>query len=128
MQLNRVHPVVVGGPQDTFVPNTVNAAPGDVIQFQFSSGNHTVTQSSPELACQPLQASVPGAVHSGHIPFEAGQATVGTFEMTVQSTATMFLYCATGPHCLEGQVMVVNPYEPSFPCSPACKRLTNGPG
>ena len=117
MQLNRVHPVVVGGPQDTFVPNTVNAQPGDTIQFQFSSGNHTVTQSSPEAACQPLQATVEGAVHSGHIPFQDGQTTVGVFNMQVQSTETMFMYCATGPHCLEGQVMVINPYAnpPPFP-------------
>jgi hypothetical protein len=28
--------------------------------------------------------------------------------MPVTSTEPMFLYCATGPHCQEGQVMVVN--------------------
>lgn len=86
-----------------------------MIQFQFSSGNHTVTQSAAELACQPLQATVAGAIHSGHIPFEAGQTTVGVFNMPVLSTGTMYLYCATGPHCLEGQVMVVNPYVSSCP-------------
>jgi hypothetical protein len=47
-------------------------------------------------------------VHSGHIPFEDGQTDVGTFNMPVTSTEPMFLYCATGPHCQEGQVMVVN--------------------
>jgi hypothetical protein len=47
-------------------------------------------------------------VHSGHIPFVDGQADVGTFNMPVTSTEPMFLYCATGPHCQEGQVMVVN--------------------
>lgn len=105
----RVIPVVVGGPQDTFVPNVVAASPGDIIQFQFSSGNHTVTQSTAEAPCQPLQAALPGAVHSGHIPFVEGQQTVGVFNMFVTNTNTMFLYCATGPHCRNGQVMVVNP-------------------
>ena len=28
--------------------------------------------------------------------------------MPVTSTEPMYLYCATGPHCQEGQVMVVN--------------------
>ena len=28
----------------------------------------------------------------------------------VQSAEPMFLYCATGPHCQTGQVMVINPY------------------
>ena len=102
---NQVIPVVVGGQQDTFIPNTVNAAVGDVLQFQFSNGNHTVTQSTADAACQPME----GGVHSGHIPFEDGQTDVGTFNVVVSSTDPMFLYCATGPHCQAGQVMVVNP-------------------
>ncbi|KAI2630271.1 hypothetical protein GGS26DRAFT_104039 [Hypomontagnella submonticulosa] len=107
----RIIPVVVGGPQDTFVPNTVTAAVGDIIQFQFSNGNHTVTQSAPDAPCQPLQATVPTAIHSGHIPFQDGQTTVGTFNLPVTNADTIFLYCATGPHCQEGQVMVLNPVD-----------------
>ncbi|KAL5113962.1 hypothetical protein ACEQ8H_008144 [Pleosporales sp. CAS-2024a] len=101
---NQIIAVVVGGAQDTFVPNIISAAVGDVIQFQFANGNHTVTQSTPDAACQPMA----GGVHSGHIPFVDGQADVGTFNMPVTSKEPMFLYCATGPHCQEGQVMVVN--------------------
>lgn len=106
---SKLIPVIVGGTQDVFIPNRVTASPGDVIQFQFNAGNHTVTQSAEDQACVPLQQTQPGAVHSGHIPFEAGQETVGTFNMQVTSSDTMFLYCATGPHCQEGQVMVINP-------------------
>ncbi|EFQ35780.1 uncharacterized protein GLRG_10975 [Colletotrichum graminicola M1.001] len=108
-QGNQIIPVVVGGPQDTFVPNLIQAQVGDIVQFQFSNGNHTVTQSAEGAACQPLQATNAGAIHSGHIPYQDGQAMVGTFNMPVTSTAPMFLYCATGPHCQEGQVMVINP-------------------
>lgn len=106
---NQVIPVVVGGPQDTYVPNVVTAAVGDVVQFQFSNGNHTVTQSAADQGCTPLQATVPTAVHSGHIPFQDGAQEVGTFNLVVANTDPMFLYCATGPHCQEGQVMVINP-------------------
>ncbi|KAH7364123.1 extracellular serine-rich protein [Rhexocercosporidium sp. MPI-PUGE-AT-0058] len=102
---NQLIPVVVGGPQDTFAPNSVVAALGDVIQFQFSNGNHTATQSTPEAPCTPLA----GGVSSGHIPFQDGQTEVGTFNMPVTSVAPMFIYCATGPHCQEGQVMIINP-------------------
>lgn len=94
----------MGGPQLTFIPNSVVAAVGDIVQFQFSNGNHTVTQSTPDTACKPMG----GGVHSGHIPFADGQTDVGTFNMPVTSTEPMFLYCATGPHCQLGQVMVVN--------------------
>ncbi|RGP81627.1 extracellular serine-rich [Fusarium longipes] len=106
---NRIIPVVVGGPQDTFVPNMIRAAVGDVIQFQFSNGNHTVTQSSEDSPCQPLQATQSGAIHSGHIPFVDGQTTVGTFNVPLTSTDPLFFYCATGPHCQLGQVMAINP-------------------
>jgi plastocyanin len=102
---NSLIPVVVGGPQDTFAPNSVVAAPGDVIQFQFSNGNHTVTQSTQDAACTPME----GGVHSGHIPYVDNSADVGTFSMVVQNTDPMFLYCATGPHCQEGQAMIINP-------------------
>jgi plastocyanin len=101
---NQIIPVVVGGPQDTFVPNSIVAAVGDIVQFQFSNGNHTVTQSTADTACKPKE----GGIHSGHIPFQDGQADVGTFNVPVTSTEPMFLYCATGPHCQEGQVMIVN--------------------
>ena len=104
---NKLVPVVVGGPQDTFVPNQITAAVGDIVQFQFSNGNHTVTQSAQDGPCTPLD----GGVNSGHIPFQDGQTTVGTFNMPVTSTDAMFLYCATGPHCQEGQVIVINPKD-----------------
>jgi hypothetical protein len=102
---SQIIPVIVGGPQDTFIPNTITAAVGDIVQFQFSNGNHTVTQSTADTACTPME----GGIHSGHIPFEDGQTEVGTFNMPITSTDPMFLYCATGPHCQEGQVMMVNP-------------------
>lgn len=86
------------------MPNSVVAAVGDIVQFQFSNGNHTVTQSTADAACRPMD----GGIHSGHIPFQDGQTDVGTFNMPVTSTEPMFLYCATGPHCQLGQVMVVN--------------------
>lgn len=96
----------------TYMPNVVVAAPGNVIQFQFSAGNHTVTQSTEMQACTPVQAVAgqPDPVNSGHLPFTAGSTTVSTFEMTVTNTQPMFIYCATGPHCQLGQVMVINPY------------------
>ncbi|PSN67703.1 hypothetical protein BS50DRAFT_586962 [Corynespora cassiicola Philippines] len=107
VRASAVIPVVVGGPQDLFVPNSVTANVGDIVQFQFSNGNHTVTQSTADAACAPME----GGVHSGHIPFEDGQTEVGTFNMPVTSTEPMFLYCATGPHCQTGQVMMINPAD-----------------
>ncbi|KKY30013.1 putative extracellular serine-rich protein [Diaporthe ampelina] len=92
-------------------PNYVKANPGDVLQFQFFLTNHTVTQSAgPANPCSPLQATVPGAIHSGFIPGAMlhGSDTVGAFDVMVQNTEPMYIYCAQGSHCQLGQVMVVN--------------------
>jgi plastocyanin len=105
---SKVIPVVVGGPQDTFNPNAITAAVGDIVQFQFSNGNHTATQSTLEAPCTPLE----GGINSGHIPFQDGQTDVGTFSMVVSGTDPIFMFCSTGPHCQEGQVMIINPTGP----------------
>ncbi|KAL5397483.1 hypothetical protein PMIN06_002835 [Paraphaeosphaeria minitans] len=83
-----VIPVVVGGPQDTFNPDSVTAAVRDIIQFQFINGNHTTTQSSLEAPCTPLG----GGINSGHIPFQDGQTTVGTFNMVVSNADPIFMF------------------------------------
>jgi hypothetical protein len=42
------------------------------------------------------------------VPTTAGQATVPTFNMPINDTNPMFLYCAQGPHCQLGMVMAIN--------------------
>ncbi|TWU76109.1 hypothetical protein ED733_007818 [Metarhizium rileyi] len=108
-------PVVVGGPQDLFVPNLIRAQIGQTIQFQFSNGNHTVTQGKDSAGCAPItKEELKGGaepVHSGHLPFKDGDQNVGTFDVRINSTDPILLYCATGNHCMTGQVMVINPSD-----------------
>lgn len=54
-----------------FTPNNIKAAPGDILQFQFSMLNHTVTQSSFDAPCQPIQQSdaTAAGIHSVSWPF-----------------------------------------------------------
>lgn len=103
-----IHVVIVGGAQSLFVPNLIRAKVGDYIQCQFAEGNHTFTRGAENAGCEPLQKTVPDAVHSGHIPFLQGQKDVGTFLMPVTSEEPECFYCATGPHCQIGQVMCIN--------------------
>lgn len=93
-----------------FTPANVKAAPGDILQFQFSQINHTVTQSTFNEPCQPIQQSDPTAagIHSGFIPVTGNSTTVQTFDVPVNDTKPLFIYCAQGPHCQLGMVMTVN--------------------
>lgn len=98
----------------TFSPDRITAAEGSMVQFQFMGGNHTVTQSTFDQPCVPLNVANPAAttagVFSGYVPV-AASANMGqrpVFTIMVNSTAPMWLYCQQGPHCQRGMAMVIN--------------------
>ncbi|KAK2000477.1 extracellular serine-rich protein [Colletotrichum falcatum] len=112
----KVIPVQVGSPTREksllFYPEIVKANPGDIVQFQFWPNNHTVTQAANTQApCMPLQDQNPNAVHSGFIPGATNGSPVGTFNVQVENTEPMLLYCAQGQHCQLGMVMIINPKQ-----------------
>jgi len=126
------HVVTVGpGGGLTFAPNTVTAAVGDTVQFQFATQNHTATAGNPNAGCKPS-----GQFNSGFVP-APGAATAATaatpkktsklairgensifvrqtaklpsFTVQVQDTNPITVYCAQAQHCQAGMVMVINP-------------------
>ncbi|CAF9904805.1 MAG: hypothetical protein GOMPHAMPRED_002953 [Gomphillus americanus] len=95
-----------------FVPDTVTAAPGDVLEFHYHPKNHSVQQSSFAAPCQPLA----GGFDSGFNPVASEEvaATTQHFSVTVNNTKPIWIYCAQGIHCKSGMSMVVNqPAPPS---------------
>lgn len=60
------HTVVVGGAAGkVYTPETVNAAIGDMIVFNFEMANHTLTQSAFTTPCEKLAT---GGMDSGFVP------------------------------------------------------------
>ncbi|KAK4152601.1 hypothetical protein C8A00DRAFT_44355 [Chaetomidium leptoderma] len=95
----------------TFSPNNIVAQPGEMVQFQFHSGNHTVTQSTFDQPCQPVAMnSNATGFHSGFLPAAASVAMgmIPTYTIQINNTNPLWLYCAQGPHCKNGMVMVIN--------------------
>lgn len=95
----------------TFSPNNIRVNPGEFVQFQFLSGNHTVTQSNFDAPCQPISmhTNVTG-FHSGFQPAaaSAGMGMIPTYTVQINSTNPVWLYCVQGRHCENGMVMVIN--------------------
>ncbi|KAL2072824.1 hypothetical protein VTL71DRAFT_12167 [Oculimacula yallundae] len=126
------HVVVVGSLQDpnavTFTPNAIQAAPGDTVQYQFVSANHTATQAAgAQSPCKPANNAVNSMFSSslnfeswcfagradlefigGFMPVQQGAQRVKTFTMVVQDTQPMYMYCAAANHCQQGMVMTIN--------------------
>lgn len=99
-----VHIVKVGAGGLTFEPASVNATVGDVVEFHFYKGTHSVAQSNFADPCQPLNST----------GFFSGEQNVSdkvsdtVFSVTVESDDPMWFYCATGQHCQNGMVGVIN--------------------
>ena len=96
----------------TFSPSTIRANAGEMVQFQFMGGNHTVTQSNFANPCQPISnfnTSAQG-FHSGFVPAAASQAMgmIATYTIMINNTSPIWVYCAQGKHCEGGMTMVIN--------------------
>ncbi|KAI0432849.1 Cupredoxin [Xylaria sp. FL1042] len=95
-----------------FYPDNLKADVGDMIQFQFLAGNHSVVQSNFDNPCTPIQAHNASAkgMFSGYMDVAASASTgmIPVYTMEVTSATPIWLYCSQGKHCEMGMVMVVN--------------------
>jgi len=89
----------------TFSPNSVTAAQGSKVVFQFFQAGHTVTQADFNAPCVPSNAT--GAINSGLSSTGSGAQSFFTIDVT--STDPIWFYCAQVGHCQAGMVGVINP-------------------
>jgi len=102
----KTHKVIVGGQAGlVYTPDFVNAAIGDVIEFDFLSVNHTVTQSTFDSPC----VAKPGGAKSGFRPNPESIPGKEIYRYTVEGANATWWYCAQGPHCQRGMVFAINP-------------------
>ncbi|KDQ12371.1 hypothetical protein BOTBODRAFT_34670 [Botryobasidium botryosum FD-172 SS1] len=110
-----VHTVIVGGTgQLVYTPDRVVAQPRDIISFQFKSKNHTATQSTFANPCRKLeQTSTTGQIgfDSGFMPSTDTTSPLPSFNITVNDTAPIWVYCRQAGHCGQGMVFAVNSVE-----------------
>ncbi|ETS78947.1 hypothetical protein PFICI_08800 [Pestalotiopsis fici W106-1] len=94
-----------------FSPDNIQVPAGDMVQFQFRAGNHSVAQSTFDAPCSPISehTNQTGAF-SGFMPVAASSSTgmIPTWTIMVANTNPLWFYCATGKHCQAGMVMVIN--------------------
>jgi uncharacterized cupredoxin-like copper-binding protein len=106
------HTVLVG--QDgkaTFTPSTITAVVGDIVNFQFAGGNHTVTQSTFADPCtQPFNTTSGAAgFDSGFMPVDPASPNVMIWALEVKTTAPLWFFCARKGHCQSGMAGAINP-------------------
>ncbi|TVY44265.1 putative GPI-anchored cupredoxin [Lachnellula occidentalis] len=105
-----IHYVVVGAEGKLlYKDNQIIASIGDIIRFDFNSTNHTVTQSTLQKPCEPLQ----DGFNTGFTNFNDQNRTgvVPTVDYIVGVSTPLWFYCAQpkGTHCQKGMVLGINP-------------------
>ncbi|RYP54067.1 hypothetical protein DL768_001069 [Monosporascus sp. mg162] len=109
-----LHVVSVSGEGDwalRFSPDNIQVPVGDMIQFQFRAGNHSVVQSNFDNPCEPISMHTDAeGFYSGYQPVAASEEMdmIPTYTIMVQDESPMWVYCSQGQHCQSGMVMVVN--------------------
>ncbi|KAF8809073.1 Cupredoxin [Phlegmacium glaucopus] len=91
----------------TFSPNSITAAVGDTVTFQFQAKNHTATQSTFAAPCSRMASGV----NSGFNPVSATATQLPQFTIMVNATTPMWFYCAQKnpvSHCAMGMVFAIN--------------------
>lgn len=102
------HTVTVGGPAGlVYAPDQLNDVPiGDTVIFEFLSQNHTVTQSSFDLPCDPLAAGM----DSGFMPNPNNTVSPPPqIAMQVMVDTPLWFYCRQANHCGMGMTFSINP-------------------
>ncbi|KAK4900514.1 hypothetical protein LTR27_002230 [Elasticomyces elasticus] len=104
-----VHTVTVAKTPYAFDPQTVFAIPGDIITFEFWSGNHSIIRAEYGYPCIPYEDVVGDAgFFSGFEPVSEG--VIFTWNLTVNSTSPVFYYCGAPGSCIgHGMLGVINP-------------------
>ncbi|KAH9823720.1 extracellular serine-rich protein [Teratosphaeria destructans] len=106
-----IHTVTVGKVLNEFQPNSINAVPGDIVSFEFWSGNHSVIGAAYGYPCIPVQDVVddePG-FFSAFQP-NATDSDHPVWNLTINDTSPVFYYCGAPGSCIGyGMVGVINP-------------------
>jgi plastocyanin len=99
------HTVTVGNGALEFNPSSLTAAMGDTVSFVFYPKNHTVTQSTFPVPCQPMA----NGIDSGFQSVAANATAAPSFSVTVNQTTPLWFFCRQTGHCEQGMVFAINP-------------------
>jgi len=97
--------IAVGKDGLVFTPNSVTAAKGDIIEYQFFPPTHSVNMADFNNPCMPAAS---GGFGSGAFTTSNGMNS-NVFQVTVNSTDPIFFYCGFPTHCETGMVGAINP-------------------
>ncbi|MCJ1466323.1 hypothetical protein MMC07_004942 [Pseudocyphellaria aurata] len=101
------HEIIVGGsPGLVYTPDTIQAAVGDMVKFNFMSANHTVTQSTFANPCVKMADGHDSGFKANP---DGTMSPPPSFTFQVKDTKPTWFYCRQKTHCGKGMTFSINP-------------------
>ncbi|TVY73543.1 Extracellular serine-rich protein [Lachnellula suecica] len=102
--------VTIGKSDFNFNPHTLNASIGDIIEFSFFPQNHSVVRAAFGTPCVPIENTGAGpGFWSGFQPVASIGPNPPTYQIHINDTEPIFIYCSAPNACVNGMVGVINP-------------------
>ncbi|SPO04394.1 uncharacterized protein DNG_07079 [Cephalotrichum gorgonifer] len=92
---------------DSFDPETATAEKGDILEFHFGAGNHSVAAGEFDSINGPCVPSNEGGFFSGYFDVNSGESDE-VFRVTVNDTEPIVFYSTQGRECAGGLIGGVN--------------------
>ncbi|KAI0125612.1 hypothetical protein BJ170DRAFT_684872 [Xylariales sp. AK1849] len=108
----QTHTVSVGV-NHKFVPDSITANKGDIIEFQFFPTNHSVAKAEYKNPCVPYEYINPGGETFFSGPEESEERDLNLkYQLLINDTSPVFFYCTAPGSCIDyGMVGVINPND-----------------
>lgn len=108
----QTHAVAVGKGNHQFVPDSIQAEVGDIVEFQFFPPNHSVVRAEYGIPCIPYELTGETKVgfYSGFFPVSRILDNPPTYHLLINDTEPIFFYCSAPGSCITwGMVGAINP-------------------
>jgi plastocyanin len=108
----QTHTVHVGDGGFKFIPEIIQADPGDTVEFLFYPANHSVVRSEYKYACIPYEKTGwnKTGFFSGFRPVDTILQNPPSFSVLINDTNPIFFYCSAPDACIDdGMIGVINP-------------------
>ncbi|KAF2146015.1 uncharacterized protein K452DRAFT_315280 [Aplosporella prunicola CBS 121167] len=106
------HTVLIGKADHKVQPDVVQAAVGDMVQFNFYPANHSVVRAEYLYPCIPYEMTGADKVEffSGFQPVDAILDDPPTYTIRINDSLPIFFYCSAPGSCINYQMVgVINP-------------------
>ncbi|EKM76211.1 hypothetical protein AGABI1DRAFT_87370 [Agaricus bisporus var. burnettii JB137-S8] len=92
-----------------FDPSVIHPLAGDVVTFEFRSGEHSAVQTTFETPCVPLDGGFNSGIFTVEDNISVDAPNLPTARLTINDTSPIWFFDQASRQCQQGAVFAINP-------------------